>query len=81
MGDGYKEQLSTTLMTAVTRHCQYCEDTIFDPPDLQGIALKMADYTKAFWMQLVAYLDNEYHMLFCLSNSWRNISSCYFPTR
>ncbi len=62
VGDGYKEQLSTMLMTAVTWYWQYCEDFISNP-ELRAMALKTAEFTETFWMQLVSYLDEEYHLL------------------
>jgi hypothetical protein len=61
-GDGVKARLSDTMQNTVRRHRQYCEDFL-PVGKMQAIALKTANESSGFWMNLTYYIENEYSLL------------------
>jgi hypothetical protein len=61
-GDGVKVRLSDMMQNAVRCHCHYCEDFVPEGK-MQAMALKTANASSRFWMNLAYYIEDEYSFL------------------
>ena len=71
-GDGVKERLTQAMNLAVERHEVYVQSSGL-PAELKEMALKTAELTRAFWLALTTYIDDEYMMLISFKLSPKHV--------